>query len=59
MRIIYIERRGTGTCDCEDLVDGVISGFVDDTTETVLTIDDIATPGSFWLNPPSPRYVIQ
>jgi hypothetical protein len=59
MRIIYIERKGIGNCDSEDLVDGVISGFGNDTTESLLTIDDIATPGSFWLNPPYPRYVIQ
>jgi hypothetical protein len=59
MRIMYIERKGIGNCDSEDLVDGVISGFGNDSTESLLTIDDIATPGSFWLNPPSPRYAIR
>lgn len=49
MRVIFIEKK-FGDCDADDVVDGVITSF-----EEIYFIDDIATPGSFWLNPPSPR----
>lgn len=49
MRVIFIEKN-FGDCDADDVVDGVITSF-----EEIYFIDDIATPGSFWLNPPSPR----
>ena len=32
-----------------DLADGIVPDW------DMITVDDIATPGSFWLNPPHPR----
>lgn len=49
MRVLYLEEE-LGGCDSDDVADGVISSY-----EDVLYIDDIATPGQFWLNPPSSR----
>lgn len=53
MRVIYVE--SNGTCDAEDLVDGVVSSIGEENDWDIVTLDSISTPGSFWLNPPSPR----
>ena len=37
-----------------DLADGVVWNGMEDGWYSV-GVDDIATPGSFWLNPPQPR----
>ena len=55
MRVIYVENVGVGPCDADDLVDGVVSTLGDENDWSIVTIDDISTPGSFWLNPPYPR----
>jgi len=55
MRVIYIESRGFGTCDAEDLADAIVPGFGDEGDYDVVTLDGISTPGSYWLNPPGPR----
>eukprot|EP00814_Leptocylindrus_danicus_P019821 CAMPEP_0116021374 /NCGR_PEP_ID=MMETSP0321-20121206/10349_1 /TAXON_ID=163516 /ORGANISM="Leptocylindrus danicus var. danicus, Strain B650" /LENGTH=333 /DNA_ID=CAMNT_0003492233 /DNA_START=134 /DNA_END=1135 /DNA_ORIENTATION=- len=49
MRVMYIEEK-MGDCDADDLVDGVIS-----TLDELYGVDDVSTPGQFWLNPPSSR----
>jgi murein endopeptidase len=35
--------------DNNDLADAVVDGWDE------ITVDDVATPGSFWLNPPHPK----
>ena len=49
MRVLYVEEI-FGECNSDDLADGVINNY-----EELAYIDDIATPGSFWLNPPTCR----
>ena len=49
MRVMYIEEK-IGDCDADDLVDGVIT-----TLDELYGLDDVSTPGQFWLNPPSAR----
>ena len=55
MRVVYLEPEGMGTTDSEDLADAIILGFGDENDWEVVSLDDIATPGSFWLNPPLSR----
>jgi len=55
MRVMYIEQEGMGTCDADDLVDGVVESLGEEGDWEMITLDDISTPGSFWLNPPNPR----
>ena len=54
-RVMYIEKDGLGTCDADDLVDGVVESIGTEDDWEMVTLDDISTPGSFWLNPPNPR----
>lgn len=52
MRVLYLEPEGMGTSDADFLADAIVTGLgADDDWETV-SLDDIATPGSYWLNPP-------
>ena len=55
MRSIYIEQEGIGSCDADDLADGVVESLGSNDDWETITLDDISTPGSFWLNPPNPR----
>jgi hypothetical protein len=52
MRVLYLEPEGLGTSDAEDLADAIVAGLGSDDDWEVVTLDDIATPGSYWLNPP-------
>eukprot|EP00563_Minutocellus_polymorphus_P014045 CAMPEP_0181052698 /NCGR_PEP_ID=MMETSP1070-20121207/17727_1 /TAXON_ID=265543 /ORGANISM="Minutocellus polymorphus, Strain NH13" /LENGTH=333 /DNA_ID=CAMNT_0023131805 /DNA_START=199 /DNA_END=1200 /DNA_ORIENTATION=+ len=52
MRVLYLEPEGLGTSDAEDLADAIVTGLGSDDAWEVVTLDDIATPGSYWLNPP-------
>ena len=52
MRVLYLEPDGMGTSDAEDLADAIVTGLGADDDWEVVTLDDIATPGSYWLNPP-------
>ena len=52
MRVIYLEPGGMGTSDAEDLADAIVNGLGADDDWEVVTLDGIATPGSYWLNPP-------
>ena len=51
-RVLYLEPEGLGTSDAEDLADAIVTGLGADDDWEVVTLDDIATPGSYWLNPP-------
>ena len=52
MRVLYLEPEGMGTSDAEDLADAIVTGLGSDDDWEVVRLDDIATPGSYWLNPP-------
>ena len=52
MRVLYLEPEGMGTSDAEDLADAIVTGLGSDNDWEVVRLDDIATPGSYWLNPP-------
>ena len=39
----------------DDLADAVLMDYDDENISINVGVDDIATPGSFWLNPPHPR----
>ena len=52
LRVLYLEPEGLGTSDAEDLADAIVTGLGADDDWEVVTLDDIATPGSYWLNPP-------
>ena len=52
MRVLYLEPEGMGTSDAEDLADAIVTGLGSDDDWEVVRLDDIATPGGYWLNPP-------
>ena len=54
VRVMYIEGIG-GSCTAEDVSDGIVEslGTIDDWS--MVTMDDISTPGSFWLNMAQPK----
>mmetsp|Transcript_12503 Transcript_12503/g.27727 ORF Transcript_12503/g.27727 Transcript_12503/m.27727 type:complete len:427 (-) Transcript_12503:99-1379(-) len=54
-RVLYLEHMGLGTADAEDLADAIVPGLGSDDDWEVVSLDDIATPGSYWLNPPVSR----
>ena len=54
MRTIYIEEEGQ-TCKAEDLADGIVSSIGTEQDWEMITIDDISTPGSYWLNMMTPK----
>ncbi|GFH53275.1 hypothetical protein CTEN210_09751 [Chaetoceros tenuissimus] len=54
MRTIYIEEEGQ-TCTAEDLADGIVSSIGTEQDWEIITIDDISTPGSYWLNMMTPK----
>jgi hypothetical protein len=49
MRSIYIEDEHL-SCSAEDVCDGVVQSYGTKEDWSMVTIDDISTPGSFWLN---------
>lgn len=49
MRVIYIEDDGV-PCTAEDIADGIVNTLGTENDWEMVTIDDISTPGSFWLN---------
>jgi len=54
MRSIYVEDE-TLACTAEGLTDGVVESLGTDQDWEMVTIDDISTPGSFWLNMAQPK----
>ena len=52
MRVLFLEPEGLGTSDAEDLADAIVTGLGADDDWEIVLLDDIATPGSYWLNPP-------
>eukprot|EP00667_Euglena_gracilis_P011642 EG_transcript_11905 len=59
MRVVCVEEAEDAPLGPEDHVDDVADAVVSTLGEEgdweVVTVDDISTPGSFWLNPPYPR----
>jgi hypothetical protein len=49
MRSIYIEDEPF-SCSAEDVCDGIVQSYGTKEDWSMVTIDDISTPGSFWLN---------
>lgn len=54
MRSIYIED-GRFSCPAEDVCDGIVESYGTKDDWSMVTIDDISTPGSFWLNMAQPK----
>mmetsp|Transcript_1803 Transcript_1803/g.3256 ORF Transcript_1803/g.3256 Transcript_1803/m.3256 type:complete len:363 (+) Transcript_1803:320-1408(+) len=54
MRVIYIEDDGI-PCTAEDIADGIVKTLGTEGDWEMVTIDDISTPGSFWLNMMQPK----
>lgn len=54
MRVIYIEDDGA-PCTAEDIADGIVETLGTENDWEMVTIDDISTPGSFWLNMMQPK----
>ena len=55
MRVIYVEDCGLGSCTAEDVSDGIVESLGDEHDWEILHLDDISTPGSFYLNMAQPR----
>ncbi len=55
MRVVYIEDGNIGSCTAEDVCDGVVETLGSDSDWDIVTMDDISTPGSFWLNMAVPK----
>jgi hypothetical protein len=49
MRVIYVEDESL-PCTAEDLSDGVVLSLGTEEDWEMVTLDDISSPGSFWLN---------
>jgi hypothetical protein len=54
MRVIYIED-DEKPCTAEDIADGIVKSLGTENDWEMVTIDDISTPGSFWLNMMQPK----
>jgi len=54
MRSMYIEDEGT-TCTAEYVADAIVDSLGTKEDWEMVTIDDISTPGSFWLNMMQPK----
>lgn len=54
MRVMYIEDEGL-PCTAEDVADGIISSLGTEEDWEMVTVDDVSTPGSFWLNMMQPK----
>ena len=55
MRVMYIEDNCLGSCTAEDVSDGIVESLGTEQDWSMVTMDDISTPGSFWLNMAQPR----
>ena len=55
MRVMYLEDGCLGSCTAEDVSDGIIDTLGTENDWEMVTMDDISTPGSFWLNMAQPR----
>ena len=55
MRVMYIEDCGLGSCTAENVSDGIVETLGDENDWEILHLDDISTPGSFYLNMAQPR----
>ncbi len=55
MRVMYIEDGRLGSCTAEDVSDGIVDSLGDENDWSIVTMDCISTPGSFWLNMAQPR----
>jgi hypothetical protein len=53
-RTMYIEDV-ENTCTAEDLADGIVQTLGTEEDWQIVTIDDISSPGSFWLNMMQPK----
>ena len=49
MRVIYIEDEGL-PCTAEHIADGIVESLGTEDDWEMVTLDDISSPGSFWLN---------
>jgi hypothetical protein len=55
MRVMYIEDGRLGSCTAEDVSDGIVDSLGTEDDWSIVTMDCISTPGSFWLNMAQPR----
>ncbi len=55
MRVMYLEDGCLGSCTAEDVSDGIIDTLGTENDWEMVTMDDISTPGSFWLNMAQPK----
>lgn len=54
MRVIYIED-DDNACTAEDVADGIVKTLGTEHDWEMVTLDDISTPGGFWLNMMQPK----
>lgn len=54
MRVMYIEGERL-SCSAEDVSDGIVDTLGTEQDWEMVTLDDISTPGSFWLNMMQPK----
>ena len=54
MRVVYIEDE-MGTCTAENVSDAVVETLGTEDDWEMVTIDNVSTPGSFWLNMMQPK----
>jgi len=50
MRVMYIEDDYENSCTAEDVSDGIVETLGSENDWSMVNLDDISTPGSFWLN---------
>jgi hypothetical protein len=55
MRVMYVEGDNLGSCTAEDVSDGIVETLGTEDDWEIVTMDDISTPGSFWLNMAVPK----
>ena len=55
MRVMYMEGEKLGSCTAEDISDGIVESLGTENDWSMVTMDDISTPGSFWLNMAQPK----